>query len=127
VSGKTGKYRRRRSAAAGRPPDGEVVVLGAGDLGHLPLPTRKSAEVLGFVPDGDVDPLMYDRPYWAAPAGDAAQRPYALLVEALAMAPSPCARSPCAPGSGWRSSGRGTACSCSTHCAGRRRSAIPAT
>ncbi|TKA00112.1 non-homologous end joining protein Ku [Actinacidiphila oryziradicis] len=65
-------------------PDGEVVVLGAGDLEHLPLPTLKTAEVLGFVDDGDVDPLMYDRPYWAGPAGDAAQRPYALLVEALA-------------------------------------------
>ncbi|TJZ94750.1 non-homologous end joining protein Ku [Actinacidiphila oryziradicis] len=65
-------------------PDGRVVVLDAGDLEHLPLPSKRTAEVLGFVDDGDVDPLLYDRPYWAGPNGDTAQRPYALLVEALA-------------------------------------------
>ncbi|SNT58302.1 Ku protein [Actinacidiphila glaucinigra] len=32
----------------------------------------------------DVDPVLYSRPYWVGAAGDPGQRPYALLVEALA-------------------------------------------
>ncbi|MGW7001369.1 non-homologous end joining protein Ku [Streptomyces sp. NPDC054933] len=67
-------------------PDGRMVVLRNEDLDDLPLPTRKSIEVLGFVSDTDVDPLMYARPYYASPNGAAAERPYALLVEALAGA-----------------------------------------
>jgi DNA end-binding protein Ku len=65
-------------------PDGRTVVLDAGDLDALPLPSKRTAEVLGFVDDDDVDSILYDRPYWVGPNGDAAQRPYALLVEALA-------------------------------------------
>lgn len=65
-------------------PDGRMVVLRDEDMAHLPLPTRKTAEVLGFVADSDVDPIMYATPYNAAADGPAAQRPYALLVEALA-------------------------------------------
>jgi DNA end-binding protein Ku len=65
-------------------PDGQVVVLEADDLKHLPLPTRKTAEVLGFVDADNVEPILYDRPYWVGTDGPAAQRPYALLVEALA-------------------------------------------
>ncbi|MEV6011999.1 Ku protein [Streptomyces sp. NPDC051976] len=65
-------------------PDGRVVVLADEDLEHLPLATRKMIEIAGFVGVGDVDPLMYDHGYYAAPDGPAAGRPYALLVEALA-------------------------------------------
>lgn len=65
-------------------PDGRMIVLRDEDLDHLPLATRKTIEIVGFVGEGDVDPLLYDRGYYAAPDGPAAQRPYALLVEALA-------------------------------------------
>lgn len=65
-------------------PDGRTVVLSDEDMDHLPLPTRKTVEVLGFVDDQDVDPITYATPYYAAPNGPTAQRPYALLVEALA-------------------------------------------
>jgi DNA end-binding protein Ku len=65
-------------------PDGRMVVLDAADLDALPLPSKRTIDVLGFVPDDDVDPVLYDRPYWVAAHGEAAQRPYALLVEALA-------------------------------------------
>jgi DNA end-binding protein Ku len=65
-------------------PDGRVVVLRDEDLDHLPLPARKTIEIVGFVGEGDVDPLLYDRGYCAAPDGPPAQRPYALLVGALA-------------------------------------------
>jgi len=65
-------------------PDGRMVVLADEDLDHLPLASRKTVEIVGFVGEDDVDPLLYDRGYFAAPDGQIAQRPYALLVEALA-------------------------------------------
>jgi DNA end-binding protein Ku len=65
-------------------PDGRMVVLADEDFDHLPLPTRRQVEVLGFISEEDVDPVMYAKPYWAGPDGEQAMRPYALLVEALA-------------------------------------------
>lgn len=65
-------------------PDGRMVLVSDEDLDHLPPPARKQVEVLGFVDADDVDPIMYATPYYALPAGPAAGRPYALLVEALA-------------------------------------------
>ncbi|WP_051799136.1 Ku protein [Streptomyces sp. NRRL S-337] len=41
-------------------------------------------EVVGFVHETEVDPLLYARPYWVGAHGPGAQKPYALLVEALA-------------------------------------------
>ncbi|MFJ8785756.1 Ku protein [Streptomyces sp. NPDC102476] len=65
-------------------PDGRVVVLRDEDLDHLPLATRKAVEIVGFVGERDVDPLLYERFYYAGPAdGQVALRPYALLVEAM--------------------------------------------
>jgi hypothetical protein len=74
-----------------------MVVLRDEDLDHLPLATRKTVEILGFVNVGDIDPLLYDRPYYAAPDGSAAQRPYALLVEALARTAASASRSSAPP------------------------------
>ncbi|GAA3372146.1 hypothetical protein GCM10017744_102470 [Streptomyces antimycoticus] len=65
-------------------PDGRMVVLHDTDMETLPLRTRRTVEVLGFVPIEDVDPILYSRPYWVGFHGQAAQRPYALLTEALA-------------------------------------------
>lgn len=36
------------------------------------------------VRERDVDLVWYSKPYWVGAAGEQAQRPYALLVEALA-------------------------------------------
>lgn len=65
-------------------PDGGTVVLLDEELAALPLPTRKTVDVLGFVDEADVDPMLYAKPYWIGAAGEQGQRPYALLVEALA-------------------------------------------
>ncbi|MBT2509399.1 Ku protein [Streptomyces sp. ISL-98] len=65
-------------------PDGRMVPLTEEDLAHLPLRTKRTVEVLGFVPGQDIDPISYGRPYYAGPGGPGADRPYALLVEALA-------------------------------------------
>lgn len=64
-------------------PDGRMVVLRDEDLDHLPLATRKTVEIVGFVGENDVDPLLYDRGYFAAPDGQIAERPYALLVSLM--------------------------------------------
>jgi DNA end-binding protein Ku len=63
--------------------DGRVVLLTEEDLARLPLPTKRTIDVLGFVPFEDIDPISFGRPYYAGP-GPGADRPYALLVEALA-------------------------------------------
>ncbi|MFI0226413.1 Ku protein [Streptomyces lydicus] len=65
-------------------PDGRTVVIQDADLEALPLPTKRVIEVVGFIDETDVDPLLYARPYWVGAHGPGAQKPYALLVEALA-------------------------------------------
>ena len=63
--------------------DGRMVPLAEDDLARLPLPTQRTIDVLGFVPLEDIDPISFGRPYYAGP-GPGGDRPYALLVEALA-------------------------------------------
>ncbi|MFI1502588.1 Ku protein [Streptomyces platensis] len=65
-------------------PDGRTVVLQDEDLEALPLPTKRTIDVAGFVDEADVDPLLYARPYWVGARGPGAQKPYALMTEALA-------------------------------------------
>jgi len=64
-------------------PDGHVVILDAADLEHLPLPTRKTIDVLGLVPVDGLDPITFSRAYYAGASEPAGQRPYALLVTTL--------------------------------------------
>ena len=65
-------------------PDGRLVPLTDDDLERLPLATRHVVDVMGFVPSQDVDPILYSKPYYVGSGAPAADRPYALLVEALA-------------------------------------------
>ncbi|MGW6145285.1 Ku protein [Streptomyces sp. NPDC055140] len=65
-------------------PDGQLVPLSGQDLERRPLATRHVVEVLGFVPGQVIDPISYSRPYYIGPRRPSAERPYALLVEALA-------------------------------------------
>ncbi|TNM66968.1 Ku protein [Streptomyces sp. NP160] len=62
--------------------DGDLVVLSDADLAALPLSTGREIEVVEFVPEAQVDPLMYDKAYYLEPEKTAA-KPYALLREAL--------------------------------------------
>ncbi len=83
-------------------PDGRTVALLGEDLAALP-PTKRTVEVLGFIDAGDVDPVLYSRPYWVGAAGEQGQRPYALRLRpwhGTTAWRSP--RSPCAPGCGWQ-------------------------
>ncbi|WP_432758553.1 Ku protein [Streptomyces lydicamycinicus] len=65
-------------------PDGRTVVIQDADLEALPLPTKRVIDVLGFVDEAQVDPLLYARRYWVGAHGPGAEKPYALLVQALA-------------------------------------------
>ncbi|MGW8395859.1 non-homologous end joining protein Ku [Streptomyces lydicus] len=65
-------------------PDGRTVVISDADLEALPLATKRVIDVVRFVDDTDVDPPLYSRPNWVGAHGSGAQKPYVLLVEALA-------------------------------------------
>ncbi len=63
-------------------PDGQVVVLTDEDFEDLPLSTRREIEVLEFVAQDEIDPIMFEKTYYLEPDGPAA-RPYVLLRDAL--------------------------------------------
>ena len=62
---------------------GQVVVMDESDFADLPVPGVREIDVLEFVPNDQVDPLLYDRAYYLEPDARAV-KPYALLREALA-------------------------------------------
>ncbi|MFF9811630.1 Ku protein [Streptomyces coeruleorubidus] len=49
--------------------------LSEDDLARLPLPTKHTITVVGFIEPQGVVPISYDRPYYIAPAGGDADRP----------------------------------------------------
>jgi len=63
-------------------PDGQVVILTDEDFEDLPLSTRREIEVLQFVDQDEIDPIMFEKTYYLEPDGPAA-RPYVLLRDAL--------------------------------------------
>ena len=63
-------------------PDGQVVILTDADFDELPLSTRREIEVLEFVDQDEIDPIMFEKTYYLEPDGPAA-RPYVLLRDAL--------------------------------------------
>src|SRR5829696_5239758 len=63
-------------------PDGQVVILTDEDFDELPLSTRREIEVLQFVDQDEIDPIMFEKTYYLEPDGPAV-RPYALLRDAL--------------------------------------------
>ena len=63
-------------------PDGQVVILTDEDFDDLPLSTRREIEVLEFVDQDEIDPIMFEKTYYLEPDGPAA-RPYVLLRDAL--------------------------------------------
>jgi DNA end-binding protein Ku len=63
---------------------GEFVMVEESDLESVALQRSQSIEILRFVKLDDVDPVYFDRTYYLAPAGAAAQRrPYVLLLRAM--------------------------------------------
>jgi DNA end-binding protein Ku len=63
-------------------PTGEMVVLTDEDLAELPLPTTRSIEVLHFLPEEQLDPILLNRSYFVEPE-PAGERAYVLLRDSL--------------------------------------------
>src|SRR3954463_8255366 len=63
-------------------PDGQVVILTDEDFEELPLSTRREIDVLEFVDQEEIDPILFEKTYYLEPDGPAT-RPYVLLRDAL--------------------------------------------
>ena len=63
--------------------DGRYVTFDKDELEELRPKSTKAIEVTDFVALADVDPIYYERTYWLAPDGDAANRAYQLLRAAM--------------------------------------------
>jgi DNA end-binding protein Ku len=63
-------------------PTGEMVVLTDEDMAELPLPSTRSIEVLHFLPEEQLDPILLNRSYYAEPE-PAGERAYVLLRDSL--------------------------------------------
>ncbi len=62
---------------------GRLVTVDPAQLGELRPRTTRAIDISDFVDLADIDPVYYDRTYWLAPDGEAAQRPYTLLLHAM--------------------------------------------
>jgi DNA end-binding protein Ku len=62
---------------------GKFVVLTDEDFKAAALESSKTIEILGFVAADEIDPRYFDTPYYLLP-GKSADKPYALLREAIA-------------------------------------------
>ena len=63
---------------------GRYVVITDEDLAKARVPSTQTYEIRDFVPAQSIDDLYFNHPYYLAPAGRAAVKPYALLRDALA-------------------------------------------
>lgn len=59
-----------------------TVVLTDEDLSGLPVPTKRTIDVLAFVDASQIDPVYFAKPYYVAPEKTGA-KPYALLRDAM--------------------------------------------
>jgi DNA end-binding protein Ku len=64
-------------------PSGGYVVIDPSELAELDPDASRLVDIRDFVDQRDIDPVYYDRPYYLAPDGEAAAKPYRLLTEAM--------------------------------------------
>ncbi|MEH3153843.1 MAG: Ku protein [Gordonia paraffinivorans] len=62
---------------------GETVILTKSDLAELPVQRSPEISITGFVPEEQVDPIYFDKPYYLEPASKSTKA-YVLLRQALA-------------------------------------------
>jgi DNA end-binding protein Ku len=61
----------------------QYVIFEKDDLEKLKLKSTKVIDIEGFVDAAEIDPTLYDAPYYAGPDGDVAAKTYSLLSAAL--------------------------------------------
>jgi DNA end-binding protein Ku len=59
------------------------VIMDPEDLEKIKLPSTKTIEIEGFINADEMDPMLYESPYFIGPDGAVAAGTYALLCEAL--------------------------------------------
>jgi DNA end-binding protein Ku len=64
---------------------GRQVVLTDDELAAIAPKRTRTIEIQSFVDAADVDPILFDHPYWLLPTGESAgtKRAYRLLIEAM--------------------------------------------
>lgn len=82
VDGDGRKVDRRQVVRGFEVRSGEYVVLDDDELKAASAPKRKTVDIESFVPREQIDPDVYDRPYYLAP-GDGGEEAYAVLAAAL--------------------------------------------
>jgi DNA end-binding protein Ku len=84
VSDKTGKEVTGDDIESGYElSSGKYVVVEDDELEKLRPRTSRTIDVNDFVDLAEIDPIYYERTYWLAPDGEAAVRPYRLLLAAM--------------------------------------------
>jgi DNA end-binding protein Ku len=84
VSEKSGKEVSRDDIELGYEMDhGRYAVIDPEELDELRPQTTRTIEVSDFVDLGEIDPVYYERTYWLAPDGQAAEHAYRLLQAAM--------------------------------------------
>jgi DNA end-binding protein Ku len=61
----------------------QYVIFEKDDLEKLKLKSTRVIDIEGFVDASEIDPTLYDAPYYAGPDGDVAAKTYGLLSAAL--------------------------------------------
>ncbi len=62
---------------------GRYVTFDPDEVARLHPASTRSIDVADFVPLEEIDPVFYEHTYWLAPDGDAARKPYGLLLAAM--------------------------------------------
>ncbi len=84
VSDKTGKEVSGGDIESGyEVSSGKYVVVDDKELEELRPRTSRTIDIADFVELSEIDPIYYERTYWLGPDGEAAVRPYRLLVAAM--------------------------------------------
>jgi DNA end-binding protein Ku len=61
----------------------QYVIIEPADLEKVRLPSTKIIDIEGFIEAKEMDPMLYEAPYFVGPDGPVASGTYALLYEAL--------------------------------------------
>ncbi len=84
VSDKTGKEVSSDDIESGyQIASGKYVVVEDEELEKLRPKTSRTIDISDFVDLHEIDPIYYERTYWLGPDGEAAERPYRLLLAAM--------------------------------------------
>ena len=84
VSDKTGKEVSSDDIESGyQIASGKYVVVEDEELEKLRPRTSRTIDISDFVDLHEIDPIYYERTYWLGPDGEAAERPYRLLLAAM--------------------------------------------